>query len=128
ISPNEPSYLRYDLDFQGDGVVDYTYSSLSNPDSGGQLRGQTLGIIHDYASDGVGNYNATLTVTDLVSGRRQVSNQLVTIKDLRPLSDGQIVIAAGTVTATDGVDIEDATADFLAGDIRSGDLVINTSL
>ncbi|MCB1221272.1 MAG: hypothetical protein H7A35_02470 [Planctomycetales bacterium] len=128
LSVNDAAYLQYDLDFQGDGKIDYSYSSLSNPSGGRQLIGSNLGITHDYAGDGIGNYNATLTVKDLVSGRTAVSHQLVMIHDLANVSGTNLVLAsgfigniflAGTPSFTDGA------ASFISAGVLPGDLVTN---
>jgi len=114
LSATDPAYLRFELDYQGDGNIDYTYDTLLNPSLGGIVRGDTQGVVHDYASDGVGNYDATLVVTDLVSGRHQVSHQLVMVKDLRPTA-GFITIATGIVSAFNAGNntLTDASATFL---------------
>ncbi len=133
MSPDDPSYLRFDLDWQGDGQYDFSYNTQANPDQSGIVRASDQAITHDYASDGVGNYNATLKVTDLVSGRVQMSHQLITIKDRRPTTTGQLTIASGTVTqlgsgggSLPGATFTDAAQNFDSVGINLGsDLIYN---
>jgi hypothetical protein len=125
LNPNDPSYLRFDLDYQGDGNIDFSFNTLTDPSNTGEERGGDIGIQHDYASDGIGNYDATLVVTDLISGRRQVSHQLITIRDRSP-SAGQTVtiVPNATISAAPGAggasfDLTGAnvvTAGVIAGD------------
>ncbi|MCC7477461.1 hypothetical protein IT575_03290 [bacterium] len=133
MSPDDPSYLRFDLDYQGDGKYDFSYNTQANPDQSGIVRASDQAITHDYASDGVGNYNATLKVTDLVSGRVQMSHQLITIKDRRPATSGQLTIASGTVTqlgsgggALPGATFTDSAQNFDSVGLNLGtDLIYN---
>lgn len=135
MSPADPTYLNFELDYQGDGHIDYSFNTLGNPGAPGQIRGSQRGINHDYAADGIGNYTATLVVTDLISGRKAVSHQLITIKDLRPLEDTFVTISAGQVTDLGSVSglfptatFSDTFANFLVDGVRTGDRIINTSL
>lgn len=116
MSVNDPTLINFELDYQGDGFIDYQQDMVVDAGTPGILEGAAEGITHDYAADGTGNYSATLIVTDLVSGRRQVSHQLVTIKDLRTTA-GFLTITSGTVTGVAGappnVTIEDNLANFL---------------
>ena len=127
MSPNDPTYLLFELDYQGDGRIDYSYNSLTNTDGPGQVRGASHGITHDYASDGIGNYIATLYVTDLVSGRRATDHQMVTIRDLNPNSQRGIQVTAGTMTSLAGSTFTDNEADFVVANVIAGDEVYNTT-
>jgi hypothetical protein len=128
ISTNDAAFVRMDLDFQGDGRIDYSYNSTSSPSASGIARSSDLGISHDYAADGVGNYNATLTVTDLVSGRKQVSHQLVTIKDLRPLTNSILTIAGGTFdVVAGGTTVTDNEANFSSSGVQVNDAIVNVN-
>ncbi|MCB1217693.1 hypothetical protein KDL44_09875 [bacterium] len=128
LSLNDAAYLQYDLDFQGDGDIDYSFSTLSNPSAGRQLIGTSQGITHDYAADGIGNYNATLTVKDLVSGRVAVSHQLVMIHDRANVSGSNLVLAGGivnTVNLAGTPSFTDPGASFISSGVLPGDLVTN---
>lgn len=76
--------LTMDVDFQGDGHIDYSIDTTGLPNQPAFVRGNDQAIRHDYAADGFGNYIATLVVTDRISGRKQTSHQLITIDDLSP--------------------------------------------
>jgi hypothetical protein len=128
LSLNDATYLQYDLDFQGDGKIDYSHSSLANPNAGRQLIGSDLGIVHDYAEDGIGNYNATMTVKDLISGRTAVSHQLVMIHDLANAGDTNLVLASGfisTINLAGTPFFTDAGASFISSGVLPGDRVTN---
>lgn len=127
ISSNDAAFVRMDLDYQGDGRTDFSYNSTSNANASGIARSSDLGISHDYATDGIGNYNATLTVTDLVSGRKQVSHQLVTIKDLRPLTNSVLTIAGGTIDVAGGTNITDNEANFSSSGVQPNDSIVNVN-
>lgn len=128
LSPNDPTYLKLEVDYQGDGLIDESINTQANPDSEGVFRG----FSHDYAGDGIGNYNATLAVTDLISGRKAVSHQLVMIRDLRPEADFSVTLITGTVSAlggvTPGATFTDAAVNFNAAGVRAGDQIVNLSL
>ncbi len=132
LSANDPTYLSFDLDYQGDGHIDYSFNTMANPSAPGEIRGAQQGITHDYAADGIGNYMATLYVTDLISGRQAVSHQLITVKDRRPMDDRELVISTGTVTALGGANPQasftDAGASFLSDGVRVGDRIINLTV
>lgn len=84
------TYLSFELDFQGDGHIDANFSTLGDT----SLPGQARGFSHDYAQDGIGNYMATLYVTDGISQRKAVSHQLITIADRdlsSPANNGMLV-------------------------------------
>jgi len=69
---------RYDVDFQGDGVFDWSIQT-SNLEI---LAENHAGLTHDYSRDGVGNYQATVMVTNVISQKVGVSHQLVQMRDL----------------------------------------------
>jgi hypothetical protein len=132
LSVNDPTMLHFELDYQGDGHIDYE-QDLVVDSGGGVLDGATEGITHDYAEDGVGNYEATLIVTDMLSGRKQVSHQLVAIKDLRATA-GFLTIAVGQASdfyfdgGTSHWMIRDDNARFLSmGAVDASWSVYNTN-
>jgi hypothetical protein len=136
LSPNDPTYLNFELDFQGDGNIDYNFNTMANPSAEGQVRGADRGITHDFATEGIGNHAATLYVTDLISGRRAVSHQLITIRDLNPATRRALVITSGMVTnvppdpaiINPGTTIRDSVATFLVSGVLPGDEIQNTTL
>ncbi len=88
VSPQVDHNYLYELDYQGDGIYDVridTSVGTQNPRKVGS--GTSTALQHDYALDGFGNYQATLKVTDLSSGKVEISRQLVQIRNLRPLID-----------------------------------------
>jgi hypothetical protein len=131
LSPNDPSYLRFDLDFQGDGNIDFSYNTLTDPSNTGEERGGDIGIQHDYASDGIGNYDATLIVTDLISGRRQVSHQLITIRDRSPSGGSSLTIVPNaTIAAVPGAtggSFDLTGANVVAAGVTAGDKLLMLS-
>ncbi|MBN2081879.1 hypothetical protein JW859_06675 [bacterium] len=135
LSPNDATYLSFELDYQGDGNIDYSYNTMANTGAEGVISGSDRGISHDYAGDGIGNYNATLVVRDLISGRQAVSHQLVMIRDLRPLEDTYVTLAVGQVTDLGSVSgtypdatFSDTLGNLYADGVRAGDRIINTAL
>ncbi len=126
LSVNDPTLINFELDYQGDGFIDYQQDMVVDAGTPGILEGASEGITHDYAADGAGNYSATLIVTDMVSGRKQLSHQLVTIKDLRSTA-GFLTITSGTVSGMAGappnVTLTDNLANFLTHGHRRSDMV-----
>jgi TolB protein len=98
--PDTRPYL-YELDFQGDGIIDERWDTSSWGASGRELRSSdgTFHITHDYSADGFGSYTATLTVTDITSGKTSVAKQFIQINDLRPMADnsGNYSVANGLI-------------------------------
>jgi hypothetical protein len=135
VNADVQTFQRFDLDFQGDGSTDFSFSTQTNPGTAtepGIVRGgSNAGLEHDYASDGIGNYDATLVVTDLVSGRRQVSHQLVTIRDLNPATGNTTtIVASATVAAAPGAGgatIDVGGVDVVVAGVRVGDRFLLTS-
>jgi hypothetical protein len=73
-----PQTYRYEVDFQGDGIIDWSMQTQDIE----VLAGNTPGLVHDYSSDGIGNYQATLRVTNILSQKSAVSHQLVQMREL----------------------------------------------
>jgi hypothetical protein len=108
LAPNSANYLQFDLDYQGDGHIDYTYSTMANPQHPGLIKGAEQNLTYDYARDGVGNYMATLYVKDLISGRVQKDQQLIMIRDPEQFNDVTLTLTSGVAdeTRSDGILID----------------------
>ena len=113
ITANASNYLKFELDFQGDGHIDYSYSTMPNPQHPGYIDGTEQDLTHDYGRDGTGNYMATLYVTDLISNRVQKDQQLIMIRDPEAFNDVTITLTSGIAdeTRSDGI-IVDYDRDF----------------
>ncbi len=102
VSPQVNHRYTYELDFQGDGIYDVLIDTSSTGTNPRQMRHENnLSLQHDYASDGFGNYQATLKVTDTTSGRVEIGHQLIQVRNLRPVmtSSSNAPEAFGLITS-----------------------------
>jgi len=87
ISPLVSDDFLYELDYQGDGIIDVRVDTRTMGENKRQIRYTRSPILqHDFSEDGFGNYQATLKVTNARTGKIEISRQLIQIRDLRPLA------------------------------------------
>lgn len=78
VNPLLSQTYMYEVDFQGDGIFDWSIQTQDTE----VLSENNPGLRYDYSGDGIGNYQATVRVTNVTTQKAGISHQLIQMRDL----------------------------------------------